>query len=337
MEGNLNDIENPEQKEKENPIEEEPIEEQQIEKEQEPIEEQQESIEEQQKEEKPVTLLQVPELYDYKDVDKALITQFNSLKNTNYSTICDIIAVYLKGQKILYTESKTVCEQRLTFLMLPSIFLTVLGSILSLVLTDLWFGNFIVSGIGGVTTFLLAVVNFLKLDARAEAHKTSAYKFDKLQSYVEFSSGRLLFITCDDDSFLVEIIKKTEADVAEIKETNQFILPEYVRYMYPNLYSINVFSEVKRIQNREMMYTNQLKDIMNEKLLLEHLDTNLSNLEPKLKEMKKILEMQQKQYVNLIICLRDEYLFIDNIFKKELERNRRVEDAKWCKCQYFKV
>jgi hypothetical protein len=266
-----------------------------------------------------------------------MITQFNSLKNTNYSTICDIIAVYLKGQKILYTESKTVCEQRLTFLMLPSIFLTVLGSILSLVLKDFWFGNFVVSAIGGVTTFLLAVVNYLKLDARAEAHKTSAYKFDKLQSYVEFGSGRLLFITCKDDSFLVEIIKKTETDVGEIKETNQFILPEYVRYMYPNLYSINVFSEVKRIQNREMMYTNQLKDIMNEKLLLDHLIENVANVDPKLKEKKNILEVQQKQYINLILSLRDEYLFIDNIFKNELEKNRNEENAKWCKCQYFKV
>ena len=291
---------------------------------------------EEKEDEKPI-LLQSPELYDYKDIDKAMITQFNSLKNTNYSTICDIIAVYLKGQKILYTESKTVCEQRLTFLMLPSIFLTVLGSILSLVLKDLWFGNFVVSAIGGVTTFLLAVVNFLKLDARAEAHKTSAFKFDKLQTFVEFSSGRLLFINCEDDSFLVEIIKKIEIDVGEIKETNQFILPEYVRYMYPNLYSINVFSEVKRIQNREMMYTNKLKDIMNEKLILDHLNENIPNLDPKLKEKKQILEVQQKQYVNLILSLRDEYLFIDNIFKKELERNRNEEAEKWCKCQYFKV
>jgi len=288
--------------------------------------------------EEEAKLVKAPELYDYKDIDAAMIAQYNSLKNTNYSTICDIIAIYLKGQKILYTESKTVCEQRLTFLMLPSIFLTVLGSILSLVLTDFWFGNFIVSAIGGVTTFLLAVVNFLKLDARAEAHKTSAYKFDKLQSYVEFSSGRLLFITCHDDSFLVEIIKKTEADVAEIKETNQFILPEYVRYMYPNLYSINVFSEVKKIQNREMSYTNQLKDVMNELLLLNH-EKEISHLplDPKLIEKKLILESYQKQLVNLIISIKDDYLFMDHIFKEELERNRREEQNKWCKCQYFKV
>jgi len=281
--------------------------------------------------------IKLPEKYDYKDVDRALVIQYNSKQNDNHSTICDIIAIYLKGQKILYTESKTVCEQRLTFLMLPAIFLTVLGSILSLVLADLWFGTYLVSGIGGVTTFLLAVVNYLKLDARAEAHKTSAYKFDKLQSYVEFSSGRLLFITCT-DSVLDNIISKTEENVAEIKETNQFILPEYVRYMYPNLYSINVFSEVKRIQNREMSYTNQLKDVMNELLLLNH-QQEISHLplDPKLIEKKLILESYQKQFINLIISIKDDYLFMDHIFKEELERNRREEQDKWCKCQYFKV
>ena len=137
--------------------------------------------------------------------------------------------------------------------------------------------------------------------------------------------------------FKLEALYLNDNDIKEIKETNQFILPEYVRYMYPNLYSINVFSEVKRIQNREMMYTNQLKDIMNEKLLIDHLCDTVLNVDPKLKEKKKILDVQQKQYVNLILSLRDEYLFIDNIFKKELERNRREEEDKWCKCQYFKV
>jgi hypothetical protein len=35
--------------------------------------------------------------------------------------------------------------------------------------------------------------------------------------------------------------------------------------------------------------------------------------------------------------MKNEYLFIDNIFKQELERNRSEEEQKWCKCQYFKV
>jgi hypothetical protein len=40
--------------------------------------------------------------------------------------------------------------------------------------------------------------------------------------------------------------------------------------------------------------------------------------------------------VSLPMMFRD-YLFMDHIFKEELERNRREEQEKWCKCQYFKV
>tara|TARA_B100001057_G_scaffold338216_1_gene338995 strand:- start:505 stop:1458 length:954 start_codon:yes stop_codon:yes gene_type:complete len=43
--------------------------------------------------------------------------------------------------------------------------------------------------------FLLAIVNYLKLDASAEAHKTSAHQYDKLQSYVEFQSGNVLLFS----------------------------------------------------------------------------------------------------------------------------------------------
>ena len=44
-------------------------------------------------------------------------------------------------------------------------------------------------------SFLLAVVNYLKLDAQSEAHKISAHQYDKLQSICEFSSGSLLLFT----------------------------------------------------------------------------------------------------------------------------------------------
>jgi hypothetical protein len=147
----------------------------------------------------------------------------------NSSTICDILAMYLKGQKILYTESKTVCEQRLNFLMLPAIMITAIASILSLVLRDFGYGPTLVSSLNGANAFLLALISYLKLDAKAEAHRTAAYKFDKLQSFMEFNSGRMLFDSKASDN-LIPIIEKLENDVRDIKETNQFILPEKIRY-----------------------------------------------------------------------------------------------------------
>ena len=254
-------------------------------------------------------------LVTFQAVQTLLDAQYNS-DNSNKSVICDIIAMYLKGQKILYTEAKTVCEQRMNYLMLPAIFITSVCTILSLVLKDVAYGATIVSSLNGFNAFLLALISYLKLDAKAEAHRTSAYKFDKMQSQLEFSSGKSMFmeVTYED---LVKIINDTEANVREIKETNKFILPEDIRVRYPQLCNMNVFAEVKKVQNQEMLMTNTLKDILNEKQGAEG-------------EARRMLEMKERHVVGEIIGLKDDYLKIDDLFEKEM-RVQREKLRKGCK------
>lgn len=240
----------------------------------------------------------------------------------NYSSILDIIAMYIKGQKLLYTEAKTICEQRLNFLMLPAIMITAICTILSLMFREEQYGPTIVSSLNGFNAFLLALINYLKLDARAEAHRTSAYKFDKLQSRIEFSSGKVLFLDGEENN-LPEIINSVEKEVRDIKETNQFILPEKIRYRYPQLYSINVFAEVKKIANREMLRVNELKDFMNERQKLSE-QTELSTQEKlRLEDLQTLI----KEKISSIIRLKDDYLSIDRGFEEELNKARK--QRKW--------
>ena len=255
------------------------------------------------------TLVEISIPYTYKAVETILDKQYNS-DNSNKSVICDIIAMYLKGQKILYTEAKTVCEQRMNYLMLPAIAITSLCTILSLVLKDYSYGPTLVSSLNGFNAFLLAVISYLKLDAKSEAHRTSAYKFDKLQSQLEFSSGKSMFMEMKYED-MVETINDTEASVREIKETNKFILPEDIRIKYPKLCNMNVFAEVKRVQNSEMALTNRLKDVMNQRKL------------PDLSEARKEeLEMLESSLIQNIIGLKDDYLMIDDLFEEEMKIQR---------------
>jgi hypothetical protein len=259
--------------------------------------------------------------YSFKDVDTMLSDGY-IYPETNNSTICDIVAMYLKGQKILYTEAKTVCEVRLHYLMLPAILITAAAAILSMILKDSTNGAMIVSILNSVNTFLLTLINYLKLDARAEAHRTAAYKFDKLQSFMEFNSGRILFDKRAGGR-LVEILQKVENDVREIKETNQFILPEKIRYEYPRLYSINVFVEVKKIINQETLHIEKIKTYMNKILELEEPLKQGKVLDNDTKTKIAEYEAWRQSEVNQVLLIKNLYLAIDEKFEIELEKHRK--------------
>jgi hypothetical protein len=259
-----------------------------------------------------------PDKMSFRAVDNIVKTMYTDV-NTARSTALDILAIYLKGQKILYTESKTFCERRLNMLMVPAIITTAVCSIISLQLKDYQYGALIVSVLNGFNSLLLALVSYLKLDAKAEAHKVAAYKYDKLQSFCEFKSGKILFLNDKKDQ-VDEIIDQIETQVKEIKETNQFILPERIRYTFRETYGQNIFSTVKEIQNEELIMTNQLKGIIN-RLVALNLDP-IGNA-----DAIRSLEKEQNDMLDTIIRLRDRFLNIDGAFDREI--GVMVERAKW--------
>ena len=267
----------------------------------------------------------------FREVDALLTKSYNSSSNNN-ATICNIIAVYLKGQKLLYSEAKTHCEQKLHFLMLPSIFFTVVGSVLNLTIKDTTYGNTIVSGLNAFIAFLLAVVNYLKLDARAEAHRTSAYKFDKLEQQLVFNSGKAMFMSYPKEQ-METLVTSTEKDVREIKETNQFILPEDIRYSYPLLCGTNVFAKVKDVQTEEMILTDQLKDILNDMTELETKNPPPPRLESRMEDLR----VRQRTVLREILELRKQFLRIDTEFEGEIHRNRMKCSKRFQLCGCLKV
>jgi len=182
------------------------------------------------------------------------------------SLALDLFAIYLNAQKILYIESKEHCENMLHWLMLPAIFITIASSVISLGLKGYDFGGLIVAALTGIDTFLLAIISFTKLDAKAEAHKTSSYRFDKLQVKCEFYSGKALLLGCSNDDITLDVktfIEGIEKQIDDIKDSNQFVIPAIIRYRYPTVYSVNIFSEVKRIKTEEKLFYNSLHCIYN--------------------------------------------------------------------------
>jgi hypothetical protein len=129
--------------------------------------------------------------FTYKEVEKEIYDNYFDEKEY-LSSALDILATYLRGQKLIYMESKTYCETRLNYLMMPAILLSTTATVLSSFLKDYMWGTYLLASVNGIISFLLAVVNYLKLDATSEAHKISSHQYDKLQTSLEFLSGTTL-------------------------------------------------------------------------------------------------------------------------------------------------
>lgn len=281
----------------------------------------------------------------FHDVKKLMNDKFG-YKEGELSIILDIISVYLKGQKTLYLEAQSYCEFYLNRLMMPCIFLSSLCSVISGIFNDMPIAGKCVAGATAINAFLMSIISYYKLDARAEAHKMTAYSFDQLISECEFTSGKILLSnTCIslnpdvlldkkiekyDLVYVQNFIKNIEQKVREIKDKNQFIIPNIIRTRFIDTYNANIFIDVKNIQIDELKLLNQLKVICNSCADIENIIIKGEKTDANYR-LSKERYLEKNRCIEKILEHRKNLLKINDDLMREIISNR---NKSYCKIFY---
>ena len=270
----------------------------------------------------------------YKDVEAKI-----KRENTSSDIIneMDILMVYVKNQKMIYMDAKNIMTRRLYLLGFPTICISITASALSpFIENSIW----IITILNAMLTVFITLIFVLKMETSSAYYELVSIRYIKLHEELDAFVSKLAFVGSkhEKEKLIFSRMKKIEGKIAEIKEHTQIELPYYIRYLYPKISKINIFSSIYSVDLHRKNIIQSLRNVINEtrcirakwekEFTLKKHDAEYNiNGFYRLKETNRLNTLsEQKEQLKLeIVKYKNTYSFIDDVFQQEINDKKNKE------------
>jgi hypothetical protein len=247
--------------------------------------------------------------------------------DNKYSSELDVLITFMKGQKNLYIQCYLSSQRKLNCLMIPAIVISTSLTFFSSMFPSCdskWNIGF-TSVLNGITTLLIAIINYLKLETSTQTFFNTARQFDKLETNLEFVASKLMFVEKEKEksNIVYEKLQEIESKIHEMKEWNSLFLPDEIRGLFPIICHINIFSFIKRMESNKKGLLLRFKDVKNEiRYIYYQLDNKKSLNKERLQGRLQFLIDIKDKIKEELIHYRNAYSYIDELFTIEIKNAR---------------
>ena len=260
--------------------------------------------------------------FSYKDIERSLNKYYES--DNLYSSELDILTTYMKGQKNIYVQAKHLCQRKLNCLMFPSLFFSAFITIIAPFIECSKWSAAVISGMNAIVALFISLINYLKLEAGVEIYLQAANHYDNLQTTLELTHSKLMFLKNESDKSKMVLQKfgEIENKMTEMKLSNNTLLPEEIRLQFPIICHINIFSFIKKSEIYKKDLIRKLCDITNEiQYILFKWKTKSSASDSIANEKNRLLYLYEnkRKIKTELIHFYSTYGILDDIFTKEIK------------------